>query len=549
MFQSIKVIDARPTPVKGRAPARGKRQSSAPALKAVDVLVVGKFQDASLDDATLALDTGGVIAAAAARNECTGEPGRIAEAFPPPGSGNPAGRVKRIIIVGLGKKAALKPGDLRNIAASVGRRLAITKDSTVQVDLAGALTESGHGGGLDHEQAGQAFGEGVGLLGWVNEEFKGSGTPKPATNLPKRVPLALRSSNAAFQAGLIRGVAIAQSVNLTRSLSETPPNIATPRFMADRARELAREHGLGFKLFEGDALERERFTGLMNVGKASENKPCMIRLEYTPGGSAGGMGRARSSGRKPAGAGRGSSKPVVLVGKTMTYDTGGLSLKINNSMVGMKRDKDGGCAVLGAMHAIATVIQPAFAVVALLAVAENSISDEAYRPDDILTYRNGVTVEVTNTDAEGRLVLADALCWACDNENPRFIVDLATLTGGVITALGSTYAGLFCDDDALRARLETAMALSGERWWRLPFHQEYRDMMKSPVADILNSNPNRKAHAGQGAAFLSYFVKEGIPWAHIDIAGVHVAESDAGPFIKGPTGWGVRLLTELLGSM
>src|SRR5690606_30780310 len=181
-----------------------------------------------------------------------------------------------------------------------------------------------------------------------------------------------------------------------------------------------------------------------------------------------------------------------------------------------------------------------------LAAAENSISDEAYRPDDILRFRNGVTVEVTNTDAEGRLVLADALSWACEKENPACIIDLATLTGGVVTALGSTFAGLWCEDDALRGRLEAAMGASGERWWRLPMDKEYRDMMKSPVADIVNSNPNRKAHPIQGAAFLSYFVDEKIPWAHVDIAGVHATDGDNGCFVKGPTGWGVRLLAEFV---
>ena len=174
------------------------------------------------------------------------------------------------------------------------------------------------------------------------------------------------------------------------------------------------------------------------------------------------------------------------------------------------------------------------------------VSDTAFRPDDVLTYRNGVTVEVTNTDAEGRLVLADALCWACEQENPGAIVDLATLTGGVVTALGSTYAGLFCEDDGLRAQLEQASEASGERIWRLPLHQEYRDMLKSPVADIINSNPNRKAHPIQGAAFLSYFVTENMPWAHIDIAGVHAVDGDNGPFVKGPTGYGVRLLADLV---
>ncbi|HZW07045.1 MAG TPA: M17 family metallopeptidase, partial [Phycisphaerales bacterium] len=286
---------------------------------------------------------------------------------------------------------------------------------------------------------------------------------------------------------------------------------------------------LGFELFEGKDLERERLVGHVNVGKASENLPCMIRLEYTPKGA---------RGKK--------QKPLVLVGKTVTYDTGGLSLKVNNGMVGMKRDKDGGCAVLGAMRLCATVIKPDYPVVAYLCAAENSISDEAYRPDDILTYRNGVTVEITNTDAEGRLVLADALCYTCDVDDPAGIIELSTLTGGVITALGSTFAGLFCDDEALRNRVEAASRSSGERVWRLPTDQEYRDMMKSPVADILNSNPNRKAHAGQGAAFLGFFVKQGVPFCHLDIAGMHVSESDSGMYVKGSSGFGVRILADVL---
>jgi leucyl aminopeptidase len=184
--------------------------------------------------------------------------------------------------------------------------------------------------------------------------------------------------------------------------------------------------------------------------------------------------------------------------------------------------------------------------VALLAVAENSVSDNAYRPDDVITFRNGVSVEVTNTDAEGRLVLADALCWAKDRENPAAIIDIATLTGGVIVALGSTFAGMFCEDAALRARVEEAAGTTGERVWRLPMHQEYRDMMKSQVADIINSNPDRKAHPIQGAAFLSYFVDDKTPWCHLDIAGMHVDESGKGPYTKGlPTGFGARLMAEI----
>ncbi len=459
----------------------------------------------------------GAVIDAAKRGEATGEPGKIAEAFP--GAGGPA----RVILLGLGKREKFKSESLRSAAAAVARRVAHTKDTTVHFALSPALDAAGFGAG-DIIHAGRCIGEAFGLLSWDNTVFKGKATDKK-----DRPSVTLSADKKAIAKGIETGLAVAAGANLCRSLSETPPNIATPQYMADQAKKLAKECGLEFSVLRGKELEKEQLVGHINVGKASENEPCFIRLKYTP--------------EKPA---KSKAKPAVLIGKTMTYDTGGLSLKINNGMVGMKRDKDGGCAVLGAMHAIATVIKPDRPVVALLCSAENSISDEAYRPDDVLTYRNGVTVEITNTDAEGRLVLADGFCWACDKEDPAYIVELSTLTGGVVTALGSTFCGMFCDDDKLRARVETASASSGERVWRLPMHQEYRDMMKSPIADILNSNPNRKAHAGQGAAFLSYFVKDGIPWCHLDIAGVHASDTDSGPFVKGPNGWGVRLLADLL---
>lgn len=498
MFEAIRVV--------ARSGGAGKR-----------VLVLGQFQGQGLDAASAKLDPSGAAAAAARRAEATGDAGALTEAFPT-GKGAP----ERVLIVGLGPKDKFEAGVMRSVAAAAGRRLAAVKAEQVAVELTPAVKSAK----VDPCPAGAAFGEGVGLLGWVCDVFRGT-----AAKPEDRRKLQLTSSDRSFAEGLDRGLALAESTNFARTLSQTPPNVATPDFMAEQATRLARRAGLKIKVFRGADLARHKFEGLINVGKASENKPCMIRLEYVPD-------HAPRTGRY--------AKPAVLIGKTMTYDTGGLTLKINNGMAGMKRDKDGGCAVLGAMHAIATTIRPRRRVVALLAAAENSISDEAYRPDDVLRYRNGVTVEVTNTDAEGRLVLADALCWACDEEDPAYIIDLATLTGGVVTALGSTFCGMFCEDDTLRGKIERACATSGERVWRLPMHQEYRDMMKSPVADIINSNPNRKAHPIQGAAFLSYFVKDGTPWCHLDIAGVHATEKNAGPFIEGPTGWGVRMLANLL---
>jgi len=489
---------------------------------ASDSVAFAHFQGEKPDSRTLSLAAGlglkDALLAAAALPEATGDANALAESFSAPTKSTPG---TRVILIGLGDKSKFNINALRHAAAVLGRRVAAVKGRSLSVEFDGILAATK----ADAHAAGTAAGEGLGLLAWVCDQFRGKATPAP-----KRHALSLRSSDADFATGLTRGLALAESTNLTRTPSQTPPNIATTTYMADQAKKLARATGLKIKIWEGQDLVKERFQGLINVGKGSLYKPCLIRLEYNPPNAK-------------------AAKPAVLVGKTMTYDTGGLSLKINNGMVGMKRDKDGGCAVLGAMHAIATTIKPRRRVVALLAVAENSINEEAYRPDDVITYRNGVTVEVTNTDAEGRLVLADALCWACEQENPGYIVDLATLTGGVITALGSTYAGMFCENDALRAKIESAADAAGERVWRLPMHQEYRDMMKSPIADLLNSNPNRKAHAGQGAAFLSYFVEDKIPWCHLDIAGVHVSESDSGPYAKGPTGWGVRILAELVASM
>jgi leucyl aminopeptidase len=487
------------------------------------VVVFAQFQDpktqrgAGLDarskSIAAALGAWDAIRQSQQRPESTGESGGIVECFPG-GKSAP----ERVIVVGLGTLEKFEVSSLRGVIASVGRRLAALKVSGAALEIEGAIRQAKG----DVHDAGVAVGEGLGLLSWTCDEFRGKGSPEA-----KRSKLKVRGGGAEFERGLARGLALAESANLCRTLSQTPPNVATPMWMAEQAQKLARKTGLSCRVFKGEELVREKFEGLINVGKASENKPCMIRLEY-----------------RPKGGGRG--KPAVLIGKTMTYDTGGLSLKVNNGMVGMKRDKDGGCAVLGAMHAIATTIKPKRRVVALLASAENSVSDEAYRPDDVLRFRNGVTVEVTNTDAEGRLVLADALCYACEKEDPAYIVDLATLTGGVVVALGSTYAGMFCEDDKLRARIEAASRACGERVWRLPMHSEYRELMKSPVADIVNSNPNRKAHPIQGAAFLDHFVEPGTPWCHLDIAGVHAADAPTGAFIAGPTGWGTRLLANLL---
>lgn len=500
MFESISVV-----------PASKKQPASS-------VLVVGYFAP-SAANATVRLDRGsagaakhGTVTDALKRPEARGELGRVVEAHP--------SRGKRVLLVGLGEAGKLDLEGLRTAAGSVARRLAECKATIVSLELHHAIAQTG----LTSAEAHVAIGEVFGLLSCDFSAFKGS-----AANGAKRTALALHSTSASAQSGLSRGLAIAASVNLGRRISNSPPNVATPLTIAQTAAELSKGLPLKVTVMQGAELSKHRMEGLINVGKASENAPCMIRMAYMP--------ESKADQKKA---------PLVFIGKTMTYDTGGLSLKVNNGMRGMKGDKDGGCAVLAAMHGIASVIRPRFPVIGLLAAAENSVSDNAYRPDDVLTFANGTTVEVTNTDAEGRLVLADALCWAEKVEKPAAIVDLATLTGGVVVALGSTYAGYFCEHADLRSRLESSAQATGERVWRLPMHREYRDMMKSSIADIINSSPERKAHPIQGAAFLSYFVTEKTPWAHVDIAGTHRSEGDKGAYAKDtPTGFGARLLMQL----
>jgi leucyl aminopeptidase len=269
--------------------------------------------------------------------------------------------------------------------------------------------------------------------------------------------------------------------------------------------------------------------------------PRLIILEWKGSGV-----RVQGSAKKKQTTGPSPPTPLLLVGKAITFDTGGISIKPREGMHKMVYDKCGAMAVLGAMIAIARLKLPIH-VVALLAAAENHVSDTAYRPGDILKMYNGVTVEVTNTDAEGRLVLADALAWGIETYKPAAVVDLATLTGGVVVALGHEFAGLISTNDVLSNEITDAARAAGEKVWRLPLGEEVRELMKSDHADIVNSG-GRFAHPLQGGEFLRRFVPEdgSVPWVHLDIAGVADSEKDLPMYAKGATGWGVRTLVEWL---
>lgn len=419
------------------------------------------------------------------------------------------------ILLGLGKKDGLSLDTLRTAAARLLKRLDRLGAAKVKLHVADALSAAD----IKPKDAGRAIGEALGLSNWRVDFFDG----KAANRSKPAGALSVSGDEAAVTSGMKDGLAVAEAVNEARRIGATPPNVCNPEWMAKESRRLARTYGLKCTVISYAEAQRQGMGGLVNVGKASASKPCMIMLEHKP----------QKTKRKDK---------LCLVGKTITYDTGGYSLKLSGGMKGMKYDKNGGCAVLGAMLAIAALDLPVH-VVALLPAAENMVAGDAYRPDDIITMYNGVSVEVTNTDAEGRLVLADALAYACKKVKPTAILDAATLTGGVVVALGMWSAGLWCNDDDLRSRIEGSAETNGEKVWRMPLWTEHRDFMRSQHADIWNSGPKRDGHPIQGAAFLSYFVDEDVPWAHVDIAGVNKVDSDTDMYVAGPTGFGVRLLT------
>lgn len=346
----------------------------------------------------------------------------------------------------------------------------------------------------------------------------------PAPTQP--VTLGLLSGGRAFYNSDFaqRVAAITNAVVFARNLSHEPANVINPVSLAERAQEVAQQAGLKIRVLDDKQLAEMGAGAILAVGCGSQTPPRMIILEY-PGTST-------------------DAKPVVLVGKAITFDTGGYSIKSTEGIVGMKYDKCGGVDVLAIMQA-AAALKLATPLVGIISAAENMISGGSYRPDDIITTLSGKTVEIVSTDAEGRLVLADALTLAQRDYHPRAIIDMATLTGGVVVALGMVRAGLLSNDDALASDLFSAGEKTYERLWRLPLDEEFSKAMKGDDADLKNSG-GRQGHCILGGAFLKEFVADDIPWAHLDIAGM--AESDKNlPYApKGATGFGIRLLLEYL---
>ncbi|MFI4871917.1 MAG: M17 family peptidase N-terminal domain-containing protein, partial [Phycisphaerales bacterium JB061] len=293
---------------------------------APSAVVVGRFKDKPAHASSKAYDPDGSVAEACKRPESSGEYLNLTHAFPKSSGRGKTKTPPRVIVAGLGTQSKLTAGCFRDLGAALAKAASSIKATSLSFDLSGPIKDAK----LDEGACASALAEGFGLMGWSYDRLRGSATSKN-----KFGKIALTSPSKSFESGLTRGLGLAESTNIARDLSQTPPNIATPAWMASEAQKMARKAGLKCTVYKGAQLESMGLVGCKTVGQASENAPCMIRLEYTP----------KNAGKK--------SKPVVLVGKTMTYDSGGLSIKVGGGMRGMKRDKDGGCAVFGAMHAIA----------------------------------------------------------------------------------------------------------------------------------------------------------------------------------------------------
>ena len=321
-----------------------------------------------------------------------------------------------------------------------------------------------------------------------------------------------------------RGVQVARAGWYSRALALTPSNVKSPQWLVEQAREVAAERSLDLRVHDVDALRRGGFGGLLGVSQGSERDPALVELGYTP---------PRAGRRTPH---------VVLVGKGITFDTGGLSIKPAEAMANMKRDMTGAGVVLATMDALTALGCPV-RVTGLLALAENSVSGDSLRPGDVLRHYGGRTTEVTNTDAEGRLVLADAMAYAVDKLDPDVMLDVATLTGAVRIALGQRTGGLFTDDDELAAELRRAGDSSGEQLWRMPLVGEYEERIESKVADADNAGGSPGAITA--ALFLRHFAGD-VRWAHLDLASVGDSPDDSHEWTRGATGFGARLLLHWL---
>jgi leucyl aminopeptidase len=428
----------------------------------------------------------------------------------------PEGRItaERLLLVGLGKRSAFTLNRLRQAAGKAASSLrgAGAKDITLVVD----------GLALDAEELGQALAEGT-LLGLYRFLKYKTNNENDRKKLIQSLTILAETSSSirAIQRGVKIGETIAASASMARDMVNCPPADMTPTIIAAKAREIAREFGLKIQVLERKQMQKLGMGGLLGVAAGSAQPPKFIIIEY------------RKGGKKPS---------IALVGKTITFDSGGISIKPAENMDRMKDDMSGGAAVLGAIRTAAALKLP-LNIVGLLPATENMPSGTAYKPGDVLRTLSGQTIEVLNTDAEGRLILSDALTYACKYK-PAVIVDIATLTGACSIALGTEATGMLGTSEKLKKQIRDAGETTGERVWELPLWDEYYDLIKSDIADMKNTG-GRGGGTITAAALLSKFVQK-YPWVHLDIAATSWTEKDRPYTPKGATGIGVRLLTQFL---
>ncbi|SEB50410.1 leucyl aminopeptidase [Nocardioides exalbidus] len=415
--------------------------------------------------------------------------------------------VSLVLLVGVGDATVT---DFRRAGAAVARA---AKDRVSVVTSIAAIAP---------DEGLAAFVVGA-MLGSFSFHWRSNG---PKEHPVARIVLADVSDDGAADDALARAIALGGAGWRSRALATVPANLKTPAWLADQAVEVGEAAGLDVTVWDAERLRAEGFGGILAVGGGSVNEPRLIRMDYTPKGA---------SKKVPT---------VVLVGKGITFDSGGLDIKPSEGMLTMKRDMSGGGAVIAAMAALRDVDCPV-RVVGLVPAAENSVSGSAMRPGDVITHFGGRTSEVNNTDAEGRLVLADAMAYAVSEIGPAAILDIATLTGAMKVSLGQWTGGFFANHEALAEQVEAAASSSGELVWRMPLVADYEEKVSSRIAD--GDNAAGGAGAITAALFLQHFAGD-VPWAHIDFASAAESPADRNEWTAGPSGWGPRLLLAWLGS-
>jgi leucyl aminopeptidase len=417
------------------------------------------------------------------------------------------------MLVGMGKPDEISRAAIRRAASVAAKRMRALGVAHGAFHLPAEAR-----GGVTPADAGQAIAEGLAQGAWQFVEMKRpADDKKPAL---ERIDLLAPDDYDAFAAGHHIGAAVGAGQTLARGIQVLPGNICTPTYLGRAAEELAGRHGFAVTVLDKAAIAREKMGALLAVAQGSAEEPRFIVLEH----------------RGAEGA------PIVLVGKGVTFDTGGISIKPAQNMEDMKYDMSGAAAVLGTFEVLGR-LKPAAHVIGIIPSTENMPSGTAVKPGDVITSHLGKTIEIINTDAEGRLILCDALSWA-KRYRPACVIDIATLTGAIVVALGNTVAGVMGTDDALVDEVRQAADRAGERVWPLPLWDEYRDLMKSDIADVKNAG-GRPAGSISAGWFLREFV-DGFAWAHLDIAGTAYTDREDATRVKGPTGIGVRLFSEFV---